>query len=112
MSEFKFACPVCGQHIKCDSSQAGTAMDCPTCFQKINVPQAPSSADQKFILTGTKVGEKRPPTLAETSAHGGPAVKKGLPIAAVPLAVVFVLAVGAGIYFFGGKILHLGSKWQ
>ncbi len=41
MSEFKYACPVCGQHIKCDSSQSGTQMECPTCFQKIVVPQAP-----------------------------------------------------------------------
>ncbi len=58
MSEFKFACPVCGQHMKCDVSQAGTVMDCPTCFQKITAPQAPS-ADSKFILTGTKVSEKK-----------------------------------------------------
>jgi len=111
MSEFKFACPVCGQHIKCDSSQAGTVMDCPTCFQKINVPQAPSSADQKFILTGTQVGEKRPPTLAETSTQRTPAAK-GVPVAAVAFAIIFVAAVGAGIYFFGGRILHLGSRWQ
>ena len=55
MSEFKFACPVCGQHMKCDSSQGGSVMDCPTCFQKITAPQAPASDDQKFILTGTQV---------------------------------------------------------
>ena len=42
MSEFKYACPVCGQHMKCDSSQSGTVMECPTCFQKIIVPQAPA----------------------------------------------------------------------
>jgi DNA-directed RNA polymerase subunit RPC12/RpoP len=59
MSEFKYACPVCGQHIKCDSSQSGTQMQCPTCFQKIVVPQAPSE-EQKFILTGSKVGGDRP----------------------------------------------------
>lgn len=59
MSEFKFACPVCGQHIKCDSSQAGTQMACPTCFQKIIVPQAPAG-EQTLILTGTKVGGERP----------------------------------------------------
>jgi hypothetical protein len=58
MSEFKYACPVCGQHIKCDSSQGGTVMQCPTCFQKITAPQAPESADPKFIITGRKVGER------------------------------------------------------
>lgn len=67
MSEFKYACPVCGQHIKCDSSQAGTVMTCPTCFQQITVPNAPADKDQKFILTGTKVGGERPlPRLPET----------------------------------------------
>ena len=58
MSEFKFACPVCGQHMQCDSSQGGTVMECPTCFQKITAPQAPSSDEQKFILTGTKLGQR------------------------------------------------------
>ncbi|MGA2788784.1 MAG: hypothetical protein ABSF60_14790, partial [Verrucomicrobiota bacterium] len=58
MSEFKYACPVCGQHMKCDSSQSGTVMECPTCFQKITAPQAPESDDPKFIITGTKTGER------------------------------------------------------
>jgi len=59
MAEFKYACPVCGQHIKCDSSQSGTQMECPTCFQKIIVPQAPEG-EQTLILTGTRVGGERP----------------------------------------------------
>src|SRR5215472_2185436 len=66
MSEFKYACPVCGQHIKCDSSQSGSVMECPTCFQKIIVPQAPVG-EQTLILTGTKVNGDRPaPKTAET----------------------------------------------
>ncbi len=51
MSEFKFACPVCGQHITADSAATGTQIECPTCFQKIVVPQAPASADSKFAGT-------------------------------------------------------------
>ena len=43
MSEFKFACPVCGQHITCDAAAAGSQMNCPTCFRKIVVPRAPES---------------------------------------------------------------------
>jgi DNA-directed RNA polymerase subunit RPC12/RpoP len=58
MSEFKYACPVCGQHMMCDESQAGTVMDCPTCFQKIVAPQAPAPGS-KFILTGSKYTEKK-----------------------------------------------------
>ena len=50
MSEFKFACPVCGQHITADSANSGGQLECPTCFRKIVVPQAPEAADPKFIL--------------------------------------------------------------
>jgi len=104
MSEFKYACPVCGQHIKCDSSQAGTVMDCPTCFQKITVPQAPASDEQKFILTGSKVTEKRTSVLA---AAGAVVPEKQIPGAAIALAIVLLLLVaGAGVFFFGGKVFH------
>src|SRR5277367_4133407 len=76
MSEFKYACPVCGQHIKCDSSQVGTVMECPTCFQKITVPQSPASDDQKLIITGTKVGNERPtPKIPEGSTIPAPEAK-------------------------------------
>jgi len=53
MSEFKFLCPVCGQHIATDSSAGGTQIECPTCFQKIVVPQPPKS-DSKYILSATQ----------------------------------------------------------
>lgn len=59
MSEFKFACPVCGQHITADSSSSGMSLDCPTCFQTILVPQAPASAQTKFILSATQVRKRR-----------------------------------------------------
>ena len=78
MSEFKYACPVCGQHIKCDSSQTGTVMDCPTCFQKIVVPQAPADADPKFILTGTQYVEKKAPDTSVMAA-GSPPPRAGWP---------------------------------
>src|ERR1700722_150775 len=94
MSEFKYACPVCGQHIKCDSSQAGSQMECPTCFQKITVPQAPASDEQKFIITGTKKGERPVPVIPEGSSNPVPAAK-GFPGA---LAVILILL------FIGGAV--------
>ena len=63
MSEFKFACPVCGQHIKSDSSASGTQIECPTCFQKILVPQAPTDVSSKFILSAAQAPGKRPLTV-------------------------------------------------
>lgn len=61
MSEFKFACPICGQHISADSHGTGSQLECPTCYRKIVVPQAPASADPKFILAATEANKPRPP---------------------------------------------------
>ena len=54
MSELKFACPVCGQHITADSSASGNRLECPTCFQGLIVPQAPEVGDSKLILSAAK----------------------------------------------------------
>jgi DNA-directed RNA polymerase subunit RPC12/RpoP len=95
MSEFKFACPTCGQHIKCDSSQSGMAMDCPTCFQKICIPQAPTGS-QRLLLTGTKVkkiaSDNAPaPAVIPLPRSSGPWV--------VILILLFVGVVAAAIYW-------------
>jgi len=110
MSEFKYACPVCGQHIKCDSSQAGSVMDCPTCFQKITVPQAPASEDQKLILTGTQVTGKRRTT---SGLEAGSAKRDS--DHNVLKTVIFIVALAlaaAGAYAFREKLFSFGSAWQ
>ncbi|MGA2248132.1 MAG: hypothetical protein ABSH48_24370 [Verrucomicrobiota bacterium] len=112
MSEFKYACPVCGQHIKCDSSQAGTVMECPTCFQKIVVPQAPTGEDQKFILTGTQVDDKRPTTRAEAAGRAPRRSAKSFPVAAAGFLLALALAIGVGFHFFGDEISQWASHWQ
>jgi hypothetical protein len=48
--EFKFGCPICHQHIKCDASSSGQIIACPTCYRQIVVPQAPSGNTTKLIL--------------------------------------------------------------
>jgi DNA-directed RNA polymerase subunit RPC12/RpoP len=103
MSEFKYACPVCGQHIKCDSTQGGTTMECPTCFQKIVVPQAPASDNQKFILHGTKVGAERPLPAAVANAEPlpPPVPEKSSRTPAIFLAVLVLLAAVLAMVFHG-----------
>jgi DNA-directed RNA polymerase subunit RPC12/RpoP len=102
MSEFKYACPVCGQHIKCDSSQAGSVMECPTCFQKITVPQAPTTPDSKLIITGTKVGERPTPNVPEDRLLAAP--EKKSPWAALLILLILACAAAAAIYAFRGEI--------
>lgn len=72
MSEFKFACPVCGQHITCDSANSGSQMECPTCFRKLVVPQSPSSELSKFILSAVQVSDKKPIREIEPSPEIAP----------------------------------------
>ncbi|MGH7942283.1 MAG: hypothetical protein ACREE6_02310 [Limisphaerales bacterium] len=96
MSEFKYACPVCGQHIKCDSSQSGTVMECPTCFQKIIVPQAPVG-EQTLILTGTKAGGERP---APKNAGADPANSpRRAGISGVTTVIVILVAIILAVAF-------------
>ena len=96
MSEFKFACPLCGQHMMCDASQGGSVMECPTCFQKIVAPQAPAP-DTKFILTGTKLTEKK--IFGRGMEVLSTAPKKNFPLTILLLLLVGMLAGGATVYF-------------
>ena len=94
MSDVKFACPVCGQHITADSESSGRHLECPTCFQKIIVPQPPALPDSKLILSASKVGKPRPATIvrAPVLVSAQPTVGERV----VPLvALVLVLAGGA-----------------
>ena len=99
MSEFKFACPVCGQHMMCDASLGGSVMDCPTCFQKIVAPQAPAP-DSKFILTGSKLTEKK---ISAPGPAAAVTVEKPFPAGLVLGLVLLALGAGAAGYFFYAK---------
>jgi hypothetical protein len=111
MSEFKFACPVCGQHITCDSGSSGTQMDCPTCFRKLVVPQASAAGSKSFVLTAAEVSARPGSQLGNgatsTTATIVPARK--LPVAAVALGLL-ICAAGAGVFLFRGKIFNLGKQ--
>lgn len=98
MSEFKFACPVCGQHITCDARASGSKLECPTCFQKIIVPQAPASEDAKFILSASKADKparpipselRHEPVLAGRRKTAWPIVALALIVFGAAAAVVF-----------------------
>ena len=104
MSEFKFACPVCGQHITADSGASGGKLECPTCFRKIVVPQAPASADSKFILSASQADKPRPPQ----SNPGAPEVlqlqPKPVPIGIFLAVAALVCGAGAAAYVFRDKL--------
>jgi len=41
MSDFKFACPHCGQHMQCEEQFSGRQITCPACKVLINIPPVP-----------------------------------------------------------------------
>lgn len=93
MSEFKFACPVCGQHITADSSLSGSKLECPTCYRKIIVPQAPT-AQSTLIISAAQADRPRPQVgLAEANTRSPKSLWKSLAIAAVWVLVLTVAAI-------------------
>jgi hypothetical protein len=46
MSEFKFACPLCNQHLQCDERFSGREIQCPSCHHLIHIPPVPGKTAQ------------------------------------------------------------------
>jgi hypothetical protein len=104
MSEVKFACPVCGQHIRCDSTKSGTQMDCPTCFRKMIVPEPAASGDSKLVLSAALVQAERPAAeLPSGSPMTSQKPNRSAAIFGIGLLVIACAAAG-GMYAFRDKI--------
>lgn len=110
MSELKFACPVCGQHIRCDSTKSGSQMECPTCFRKMVVPQAPASGDSKLVLSAAAVTQRAVPGILP--AEGPPARGRSKLRGLLTTVLLILLAGGAAgaVYAFREKIFKPGHK--
>ncbi len=107
MSEFKFACPICGQHITADSKDTGSQISCPTCYRKIVVPQAPASAETKFVISASEANKPRPAT---TNPRPLEAVLRAPEKTVIPAALIVLLvlacASGATVFLLRDKIFH------
>ena len=42
MSQFKFSCPHCDQHLQCDEQASGLEFQCPNCQHLIRIPPFPA----------------------------------------------------------------------
>ncbi len=104
MSEFKFACPVCGQHITCDSTKSGTHLGCPTCFQELMVPHAPEGDVSKLILNASLAQSRPRPHgggMIDTRACRPPCARR------LPVGIIVVLVcVVAALFAFRGTIFN------
>jgi hypothetical protein len=81
-------------------------MQCPTCFQKIIVPQAPEG-EQTFILAGIKIGGERPQpktpeaTLMLPRARGFPGV--------MVVAIILLCIIAAVAFVYHGTIFKTAT---
>lgn len=64
MSEIKFACPHCAQHVACDNDYAGISILCPACGKPMDVPvlSAQAADHPDLYLVASKPSLPRPPT--------------------------------------------------
>jgi len=62
MSDIKFACPYCQQHITCDAQYCNATIDCPACDNEMIVPRltASDSTHPQILLVASPPGPKRP----------------------------------------------------
>jgi DNA-directed RNA polymerase subunit RPC12/RpoP len=51
MSEFKFSCPHCAQHLQCDERLGGRQIQCPACKHLIVIPPSPNQQAQGNFTT-------------------------------------------------------------
>jgi hypothetical protein len=87
-------------------------MECPKCFQRIIVPQAPVGDDMELIITGSKA-TKRLVTKPKTNFGTPPAPTppaKDSPIPGIAF-IILLCAVIAAAFVFGGRIFKsVGSQ--
>ena len=58
MSEFKFSCPQCGQHILGDTQWSGREINCPACQQTLVVPPPGPPVVQAPAATGAGIAQE------------------------------------------------------
>jgi len=70
MSDFKFACPQCQQHLQCDEQFSGRQIQCPGCSHLIRIPPAPGRTAQSQPESGMTWATFVPSGVAEARPKG------------------------------------------
>lgn len=105
MSEFKFSCPHCGQHIQCDISYSGAQINCPSCQKSIVVPQAP-----RMVTPPPPVQPLPSPGLSTRQSTGAPSLTGAPPPRPKSNTLVKVL-VGLAVGLVCAGLSFTGVTW-
>lgn len=104
MLEFKFSCPLCGQHIECDTSYAGALINCPACQQSIIVPQPPAAEAPPVLppaAPATRAGAAAPIAGQRRAGTPPPAKKSNTLRNVLVVTACVVVVVLAGLAVLG-----------
>jgi len=78
MSQFKFECPQCAQHLQCDEQFSGREIECPGCHVLMRIPPVPGKTAQyapesgKTWATFVPGGDVAPPKGLAIKKDGAP----------------------------------------
>ncbi len=109
MSDIKFNCSNCGQHIICDAQASGLETNCPTCQTRVIVPSLAETNVTPPILE-TSAG-RATLSLAETPASNSRRVVASIGVALVLVATTVLLAIKIGSSNKGGGPFQ-SISWQ
>jgi hypothetical protein len=94
-------------------------MKCPTCYQRIVAPQAPSSTDGNLVFTGHRYVERKTTNLPTTTSPSPATASqksspdegggKKMPVGIIVVVVLVLLAVAGGAYLFKSGTVTLPS---
>ena len=116
MSDFKFACPDCDQHIQCDEQLGGQPIKCPACQADLVVPQLQPKPSVRVAVTPVRTASPAPLAASspvprrsapvEGAESGGGRVKQMVKV------TVVVLLLGVGGYFGLPALLSMQREFN
>ncbi len=71
MSQFKFSCPHCQQHLQYEEQAAGREIQCPSCHHLIRIPPVPGQTAQYDAQSGLTWNTFVPLGRKATGPNGG-----------------------------------------
>lgn len=85
MSELRFTCPACGQHMQCEKAYVGDKTACPNCQAELRIPFSHTPIEPKTQLPRAElVSAPAEPSLASNDHPSFGLTEAAVPISAAP----------------------------
>ena len=85
MSELRFTCPACGQHMQCEKAYCGDKTICPNCQSELRVPFSHTPVEPKTKLPRAELVSAPAEPLPTFSSDQSALTQAAVPISSAPL---------------------------